>query len=128
MLNPVHRLNETEFKLEPRSNKLLEKMCKLVSEEYEFITLKNIMLPVDYSKSLAAPERVMDIYCLIKKGAFNLKSDYYAGKKTKKDHCGHHHSMKMIFDTPLFLNGFGRCITYELLYYPDGYVKERKFM
>ena len=81
MLNPVHRLNETEFKLEPRSNKLLEKMCALVSEEYEFHYFKNILLPVDYSRSLAAPERVMDIYCLTKKGTCNFKSDYYAHRK-----------------------------------------------
>lgn len=68
VLDPVHRLNQKEFRLEARANKLLSKMVKTVSEEYEFITIKNIRLPVDYSRNLAAPDRVMDIYCYIKKG------------------------------------------------------------
>jgi len=65
----VHNLNQKEYKLEPRPNHLLENMHKTLTEvtegehvhEWKFLNLKNIKLPTDYSKSLAAPERVMDI-------------------------------------------------------------------
>jgi len=77
VLKPVNRLNQEEYKLEPRSNKLLKHMTELVSDEHEYICIKNIKLPVDYSKNLAAFDRVMDIYVLVKKGKVNFKNDYY---------------------------------------------------
>lgn len=102
ILDPVNRLDQQEFRLEPRPNKLLHDMLESVSEEHEFICMKNIKLPVDYSKNMAAHDRVMDIYVLIKKGSANLKSEYYKSKGKAP--------MSMLFDSPLFLTGFGRCI------------------
>ena len=61
------------------------------------------MLPLDLSKSLATNARVMDIQVLMKKGSVHLEHDYYKDKNKQNP-------IKMLFDVPLFLTGFGRCI------------------
>jgi len=50
----------------------------------------------------------------------NFKSKYYKDKGKLQ--------LSMMFDTPLFLTGFGRCIQYEIIREPDGCTKERRFV
>ena len=119
MLNPVKRINQKDGTREPRPNNLLKKIVDTVTTDYEFLCLRNVKLPDDYTRSVKV-ERVMDIHVLIKKGKVNFKSDYYKAKGDSP--------ICMLFDVPLFLTGFGRCVQYEVILHPDGCTKERRFI